>query len=124
MELWIYDENSYPSGFAGGHVPDQMPESYNQGQGIRIVKQSVLQPDSLGRYIHIFKKENDHLVDITTTVANETGSEGEFFVSDDAAKEGVKITNLSKTDPIVMLKHFGPDNAELKKWQSGTGSTK
>jgi len=56
MELWIYDENSYPSGFAGGHVPDQMPESYNQGQGIRIVKQSVLQPDSLGRYIHIFKK--------------------------------------------------------------------
>jgi len=48
----------------------------------------------------------------------------EFFVSDDAAKEGVTITNLSKTDPIVMLKHFGPDNAELKEWQSGTGRTK
>ena len=21
MKVWIYDENSYPSGFAGGHVP-------------------------------------------------------------------------------------------------------
>jgi len=80
MDLWIYDENSYPSGFAGGHVPDQMPESYNQGQGIRIVQQSVLQPDSSGRYIHIFKKENDHLVDITTTVANETGSKGDYYL--------------------------------------------
>lgn len=31
MKVWIYDENSYPSGFAGGHVPEEMPESYNQG---------------------------------------------------------------------------------------------
>ena len=21
LDIWIYDENSYPSGFAGGHVP-------------------------------------------------------------------------------------------------------
>ncbi|MCQ2142891.1 MAG: hypothetical protein MJY56_02350, partial [Bacteroidales bacterium] len=34
MSLSIYDENSYPSGFAGGLVPDAMPESYNQGQGL------------------------------------------------------------------------------------------
>jgi len=27
MLVWIYDENSYPSGFAGGFVPDEMPES-------------------------------------------------------------------------------------------------
>ncbi|MHC4616711.1 MAG: glycosyl hydrolase [Planctomycetota bacterium] len=27
MNIWIYDENSYPSGFAGGLVPDAMPES-------------------------------------------------------------------------------------------------
>lgn len=38
----------------------------------------------------------------------------EFFVSEQAAKEGVKITNLSKNDPIVMLKHFGPDNPDLQ----------
>lgn len=34
MVAWLYDENSYPSGFAGGNVPAQMPESYNQGQGL------------------------------------------------------------------------------------------
>lgn len=38
----------------------------------------------------------------------------EYFVSEKAANEGVKITNLSKTDPLVMLKHFGPDNPDLK----------
>ncbi len=32
LDVWIYDENSYPSGFAGGHVPAEMPSSYNQGQ--------------------------------------------------------------------------------------------
>lgn len=37
----------------------------------------------------------------------------EFFVSEKAAVEGVKITNLSATDPIVMLKHFGPENPDL-----------
>ena len=37
----------------------------------------------------------------------------EYFVSEQAAKEGVKITNPSGTDPIVMLKHFGPDNPDL-----------
>ncbi|GAB4017270.1 hypothetical protein [Spirosoma koreense] len=37
----------------------------------------------------------------------------EFFVSEKAAKEGVVITNVSTTDPIVMLKHFGPANPDL-----------
>ncbi|HLT08451.1 MAG TPA: hypothetical protein VK014_13050 [Cyclobacteriaceae bacterium] len=37
----------------------------------------------------------------------------EFFVSEKAAQEGVTIVNPSKTDPIVMLKHFGPDNPDL-----------
>lgn len=33
----------------------------------------------------------------------------EFFVSYQAATEGVTISNPSKSDPIVMLKHFGPN---------------
>ena len=37
----------------------------------------------------------------------------EYFVSEEAAKQGVTISNPSKTDPIVMLKHFGPDNPDL-----------
>jgi len=31
MNIWIYDENSYPSGFAGGWVPEVMPESVGRG---------------------------------------------------------------------------------------------
>lgn len=37
----------------------------------------------------------------------------EFFVSEKAAREGVRIVNTSATDPIVMLKHFGPGNPDL-----------
>ncbi|MGB2866568.1 MAG: hypothetical protein WBC05_24770 [Sedimentisphaerales bacterium] len=37
----------------------------------------------------------------------------EYFVTEKAAKEGVKISNPSKSDPIVLLKHFGPDNPDL-----------
>ena len=40
----------------------------------------------------------------------------EYFVSEQTALEGVKIKNLSKTDPIIMLKHFGPGNPELVRW--------
>jgi len=37
----------------------------------------------------------------------------EFFVSEAAAQEGVKIMNPSTADPMVMLKHFGPDKPDL-----------
>jgi len=37
----------------------------------------------------------------------------EFFVSEQAATAGVKITNPSLSDPLVMLKHFGPENPDL-----------
>ncbi len=36
----------------------------------------------------------------------------EFFVTETAAKRGVKITNTSSTEPLVMLKHFA-ENPEL-----------
>ena len=37
----------------------------------------------------------------------------EFFVTEKAAVEGIKITNTSKTELIVMLKHFA-ENPDLK----------
>lgn len=42
----------------------------------------------------------------------------ELFVTEAAAKAGVKVTNRSETENLVMLKHFGPGNpdaAGLKK---------
>ena len=40
-------------------------------------------------------------------------SNDEFFVSENTAIEGVTIVNQSATDPIIMLKHFGPGNPDL-----------
>ncbi len=37
----------------------------------------------------------------------------EYFVSEEAARGGVLVKNLSETEPLVMLKHFGPENPEV-----------
>jgi hypothetical protein len=42
----------------------------------------------------------------------------EFFVSEPAARAGVVIVNPSASDPLVLLKHFGPGNAD---WQALAG---
>lgn len=35
----------------------------------------------------------------------------EYFVSKDRANEGVRIVNNRQVEPMVILQHFGPDNA-------------
>jgi len=35
LEIWLYDENSYPSGFAGGHVPAALPDAALSGLRMR-----------------------------------------------------------------------------------------
>jgi hypothetical protein len=39
----------------------------------------------------------------------------EYFVSEKAAKEGVRIVNASPWEPMVILKHFGPNNPETPR---------
>jgi hypothetical protein len=41
-------------------------------------------------------------------------TEDEVFVTSDIAKEGIAIENTSSTDPLVMLKHFGPGNPDAE----------
>ena len=36
----------------------------------------------------------------------------EMYVCREAAEQGVSITNFSKTQNLVMLKHFGPENPD------------
>ncbi len=40
-------------------------------------------------------------------------SADEFFVGETAATDGVKITNHSICEPLVILKHFGPNHPEM-----------
>jgi hypothetical protein len=79
MEVWIYDENSYPSGFAGGHVPHEMPESYNQGQGLLLEKTELL-PDQTDVYYLCLKKDGDTWKDITSSAGEYKGVKGDYYL--------------------------------------------
>ncbi len=79
LDIWIYDENSYPSGFAGGHVPAQMPESYNQGQGLRLEKMNLL-PENVKEYFLCLKREGDTFIDITSSSDRYKEMEGDFYL--------------------------------------------
>ena len=47
-------------------------------------------------------------------------TEDELFVTHDAARAGVRIENTSDTDPLVILKHFGPENPDAEPLRSRT----
>lgn len=78
MKVWIYDENSYPSGFAGGHVPAEMPESVNQGQGLTLYKNSSL-PDSVDKFHLVLKKTTDGFREISGEIDKEKGEESSNY---------------------------------------------
>lgn len=75
MKVWLYDENSYPSGFAGGHVPDQMPESWNQGQGLR--PKPLDRAPAAGQCQVLLQKTAAGHIDVTGKVP--AGQPGEFI---------------------------------------------
>jgi hypothetical protein len=41
-------------------------------------------------------------------------TQDELFVTADTAREGVRIENTSATEPLVILKHFGPGNPDAE----------
>lgn len=53
-----------------------------------------------------------HAVETPSLIRYGQMTQDELFVTADAAKHGVVITNQSKTENLVMLKHFGPGNPE------------
>jgi hypothetical protein len=40
-------------------------------------------------------------------------SADEYFVSEAVAGDGVILTNASRWEPMVMLKHFGPNHPDV-----------
>lgn len=80
MYVWIYDENSYPSGFAGGHVPSQMPDSYRHGNGLSLEIQQQLNVVVSDTLAVVLEKTDIGFVDITNMAGQEMGREGTFYV--------------------------------------------
>jgi hypothetical protein len=80
MKVWIYDENSYPSGFAGGHVPAEMPDSYKHGTGLSMQIQEELNIALSDTVALILKKTADSFVDITASADKEIGKQGTYYI--------------------------------------------
>jgi hypothetical protein len=68
MNLWIYDENSYPSGFAGGLVPEAMPES--RGCGI-VSKAQKGTPTLSDETVAVFQRVKGSYVNVTDALRSD-----------------------------------------------------
>jgi len=56
-----------------------------------------------------------HAAETPTMLRFGQQSSDEFFVSEPAAGKGVTITNESAVEPLVLLKHFGPNHPDVPK---------
>ena len=78
MKIWIYDENSYPSGFAGGHVPAEMPES--KGRMIKMSQMEILPVDFKKPIIAVFESGKTGMKDVTADSASLRSRKGSYLV--------------------------------------------
>ena len=79
MNVWIYDENSYPSGFAGGFVPRLMPEARGRGLHFRETNTPQWQDNTLA----VFRLNNDQSKNVSDTVkAGDNLEAGTYLVAE------------------------------------------
>jgi hypothetical protein len=79
MNVWIYDENSYPSGFAGGLVPEAMPESRGKGLSLNEVKTVPGLDDNI---VAVFQITGDAYESITEKIRKgQTFDDGRYLVA-------------------------------------------
>ncbi|HEK86179.1 MAG TPA: hypothetical protein ENO29_07490 [Candidatus Aminicenantes bacterium] len=80
LKVWIYDENSYPSGFAGGLVPAALPEAARSG--LKATKQKLPEIKNIENLVCLLQETASGFVDITDRVrAGEKGwPEGNYWL--------------------------------------------
>jgi hypothetical protein len=79
MNVWIYDENSYPSGFAGGWVPELMPASRGLGLNLREPKTT---PSWGADMLAVFALSGGKAEDVSARVkAGDALPEGRYLVA-------------------------------------------
>lgn len=79
MLVWIYDENSYPSGFAGGNVPEIMQESRGLGLTLR-QEDKVKMPHK--DILAVYKKTETGYQDVTRELSDaDAVAEGDFLIA-------------------------------------------
>lgn len=79
MNVWIYDENSYPSGFAGGWVPELLPES--RGRGLKLTATQAA-PAWSSNTLAVLRVHDGRSEDVSSQVkAGERLPEGNYRVA-------------------------------------------
>jgi len=59
IHVWLYDENAWPSGYAGGHVAAEMPDSYIHGQGLQMVPIEAIDASDISDFYLFLRGGND-----------------------------------------------------------------
>ena len=80
MKVWIYDENSYPSGFAGGHVPAEMLDSYKNGVGLSMTILDKLVVTYSDTIACVLRTDGNVYTDITAILSQEMGKTGKYYI--------------------------------------------
>ena len=78
MKVWLYDENSYPSGFAGGHVPAQIPDAGRAG--LRMTRLAELPHRMSPEPIVILARDTLGFRDITQTYTTHSYGPGDYYI--------------------------------------------
>ncbi|WP_257668614.1 glycosyl hydrolase [Parapedobacter tibetensis] len=79
LKINIYDENSFPSGFAGGHVPVEYPASIEHGNGYQQEKANKL-PDNAFEEYEFIVQHKDNAFEIVNKGDVELGQTGAYYL--------------------------------------------
>ncbi|MGD0782839.1 MAG: glycosyl hydrolase, partial [Candidatus Aminicenantales bacterium] len=80
LKIWIYDENSYPSGFAGGHVPAAIPDAVRSG--LRLTKRTGLPETFPVQPVVVLRKTENGFIDVTPGPKSGNPGPGEYYIFD------------------------------------------
>lgn len=79
IALWLYDDNAYPSGFAGGRLPAEMPQCNEDGVALLPSHYMQLPADAQAAYV-VLRRNGENFEDITSRLNDFAGEIGDFFV--------------------------------------------
>ncbi len=79
MKIWLYDENSYPSGFAGGHVPAAIFSTSDPIAGLELNRLEELNQNDTTNYFLIIKQVGNSFANITNSKKKYYNQPGNYY---------------------------------------------